>query len=285
MINRDEVKYVFWDVDGTMYSKGIEYREGVGSIQTAHDFFRYSIHVLLKQGAQPAAIFSTLTVEYRELIKSKTLKQRVAEIPIKEKQEWDFVVDKVGSNGRALEYLYHLKKSGHENLLYEMLAYIDFGGTLNCNTELLSVFEYLGNRGYILAIITSEVYATVEAVSFALGFNIFDFQVGEDPMHPELFSTKDGRYYPIFCKNNSLSKPNCDAFLKSMKVLQITIPRECVYIGDRFVNDVVPATTCGWQSVLITNKNDGIQSVSAEANGKVINYTKVGTLADLKIVL
>ena len=285
MVNRGEVKYVFWDVDGTMYRKGVEYREGVGSIQTAHDFFRYLTHIMLKQGCQPAEVYSTLTSEYRGFIESKTLKQRVSEIPLEERQEWDFAVNQVGSNGGALKHLHHLEKTGNENLLHNMLAHIDFSGTLDRDPALLNIFQYLRTCGYVLAIITSEVYATVEVVAAALGFSISDFQVGADPMHPELFSVNDNMYYPIFCKNNSVSKPDCDAFLKAMRVLNISEPRECVYIGDRFANDVVPSITCGWQSVLITNDDDGIQTVSTDVGDAVSSYTKIGTLTDLKLIL
>ena len=67
------IEHVIFDVDGTMYRKDLEYRPGKGSIQTAHDFFKYKAHEMLARGKNPLEIKKELAEEYQERARGGTL--------------------------------------------------------------------------------------------------------------------------------------------------------------------------------------------------------------------
>ena len=274
----DKIEHIIFDADGTLYRKDVEYNPKTGSIQTAHDFFRYIAHQMLKEGIAPREVSASLVDEYKQRIQKGTLKERVALIEASDRDEWDRLVDEYGANGEVFNHHHRLKEQGIENFLHNMLSNINFRITLDKDPELLKTFDYLKAKGYNLGILTSEVYSTIEDVAAAMGFEMDGFHIGSDHTHPDLFSESDGRHYPIICRNNSIAKPSLDGFEKVMRILGIEDPTTIVYIGDSKKKDVVPPLRCGWQAVHVLNDDSPIRQDTVNVDGKGMNYTKIGNV-------
>lgn len=278
------VKHVIFDVDGTLYRKGVEYNQNTGSIQTAHDFFRYMAHQMLKGGTEPGEVSSFLVNEYVRRVGDGTLNERVALIGESEKQEWNALVDEYGANGKVFDYHHGLKERGFENFLHNMLANIDFRRTLDKDPELIKTLEHLKSGGYDLGILTSELYSTIQDVADAMGFDMEDFHIGDNPEHPDLFSESDSRHYPIICRNNSIAKPSTDGFERVMRILGAN-PEELVYVGDSKDKDIKPPLSLGWRAVLVLNKESPIKPAVIEVDGKEAGYTEIGYIYGLSEML
>lgn len=285
MLEKDAISHVIFDVDGTMYRKNIEYNPQTGTIQTAHDFFRYLLHIMLKQGVDPEEIPLILVPEYKTRISEGTLKQKVQEIPTSAKEELDELIKEYSSNGNVFGQWHRLRERGLPNLLHKMLAEIDFSQTLARDERLLEVFSYLRSQEYGLGIITSEVYGTVEVIASTLDFNIADFQLGNDPRHSDFYSESDQRFYPILCRNNCRPKPDPEGFRKVARILEVDEPRSLLYVGDRIKNDIVPSLSCGWQAVLVTGNDNGISSQNICIDGQEHVYTTIGSVCDLSKII
>ncbi|MEK6846496.1 MAG: HAD family hydrolase, partial [Nanoarchaeota archaeon] len=238
-----QVSQIFFDVDGTLYRKDVEYNPATGSLQIAHDFFRYSAHSQLKQSVPPSEVKARLVEEYFLMIRHGTLKERVAALSVEDKSEFEALVKKYGSNGNVFGEYHKLKELGQSNLLHEMLSNIDFSVTFQRDEKLVALVEQLKAKGYGLGVITSERYTKLKVVFPALGLNPQDFCF---KYHPELLSSK-GQFYPLLCRDNCISKPRLDGFIKAMRILEL--PQESfLYIGNRPAYDIVPALTMGWQA-------------------------------------
>lgn len=270
------IKHIIFDVDGTLYRKDIEYNPKLGSIQTAHDFFRYVAHQMLKRGTAPEEVSASLVNEYKQRIQDGTLKERVTSIEVSDRKEWKRLVEEYGANGKVFDYYHGLKEKGFENFLHKMLSNIDFRRTLDRDQKLLETFDYLKHKGYNLGILTSEVYSTIEDVATAMGFDLADFYLGNNPTHLDLYSESDKMHYPIICRNNSIAKPNADGFEKVMRILSIEKPQTIVYVGDDKKKDVEPPLKCGWQAVHVLNDDSSTQSETIKINGEERSYTRIG---------
>ena len=242
MIDKKAITNIIFDVDGTIYRKDIEYNPRLGSIQTAHDFFKYLAHQMLSEGTEPKEVSESLAAEYKSRVNDGTLKEKVASIENSVIKGWDEIVDKEGggSNGKAFDAHYKLKANGHPNFLHRMLSNIDFRRTLDRDPKLLETFDYLEAQGYGLGFLTSEVYSTIEDVAVAMDFDLRRFHIGNDINHPDLFSETDDRHYPIICRNNSIAKPSTDGFDKVKRILGVEDSRTVVYVGDSKKKDVIP---------------------------------------------
>lgn len=42
ILKKSELTHIIFDIDGTLYNKKREYKPGKGSIEDAHEFFRYA---------------------------------------------------------------------------------------------------------------------------------------------------------------------------------------------------------------------------------------------------
>ena len=281
----EEIKHIIFDVDGTLYRKDVEYNPMAGSIQTAHDFFRYMAHQMLKRGIAPDEVSTSLVDEYKQRIQEGTLKERVASIETPDIEEWDRLVDQYGANGKVFDYHHKLKEQGIENFLHKMLANIDFRITLGKDSKLLETVDYLQSKGYDLGILTSEVYSTIEDVAAAMGFDLEYFHIGNDVSHSDLFSKSDQKNYPIICRNNSIAKPSTDGFEKVMRILGVENPKTIVYIGDSKKKDVIPALRCGWQAVHVLNDGSPMKPGTVDIDGREVGYTKMGNIYAVREIL
>jgi len=263
-------------VDGTMYRKDKVYNPSVGSIQTAHDFFRYGAHNALTQGEDPAQASSRLVSEYQNGIKNGTIPTKVAGIDESVREEWDALVEQYGSNGRVFDNHHRLKEQGVHNYLHRMIAQIDFTQTLVRDEQLSSMFEDLVDKGYTLGIVTSEVHSTVVDVAKTLGFDMSLFHIGV--AHPETYSRQDGRFYPIMCRNNHQSKPSLDGFEKIMRLTGCDDPNEFVYIGDSIKKDIIPPLRLGWSAIHVVNDTSDLVMKEITVDNQTKDYTQIGSV-------
>jgi len=275
------VKHIIFDVDGTLYKKDIEYNPKTGPIQTAHDFFRYGAHVMLTDRMEPREISDTLIENYKQSIHDGNLKEKVESIDPTIKEGWDALVKEYGANGKVFDFHHGLTEIGINNFLHEMLAHIDFKATLDKDKELLKTFDYLKSKGYDMGFLTSEVFSTIEDVASAMGFELSDFYIGDDPNHPEL-AGPDDNHYPIICRDNCIAKPDHDGFEKVMRILGAE-PDSLVYVGDSMVKDVIPPLECGWQAIHVLG--GPTESSIVKIGDAKRTYTKIGNIYALRDIL
>ncbi len=286
MLKLNDLSAVLFDVDGTIYQKDVEYNPKTGSIQVAHDFFKYLAHQMLKEGIDPSEVSALLTREYQKRIREGTLKERVLSINPEERQEFDHLVEEYGANGRVFDHWHGLQEKGVQNFLHRLLSQIDFQATLGRDEKLLQLFDNLERKGYDLGIITSEVYDTIETMASAMGFDLERFFIGDNKQDPDLYSERDQRFYPFVCRNNSIAKPDLDGFRKVLRILGVNDPKRLVYVGDSLTKDIVPALNCGWNAVLVTNTPGfEVGMDTAIVGSQEVSYFKIGSIHDLSEVV
>jgi len=285
-MNSNDISLIVFDVDGTLYDKDVEYNASAGSIQTSHDFFRYSAHKLLKDGCDPVEASELLINDYRQAMADGTIKERVASIPEEIRQEFDGLIEKCGSNGRVFDYHHGLKEKGLNNYLHNMLKHINFSLLLRKDDNLASTFAYLKDKGYQLSILTTEVFSTVETVSRVLGFDLKDFELAHN--HHLLYSEKDKKSYPIICRNNCEdAKPSVTGFVNISKITGIPLEK-MAYVGDSLSKDVKPPLSIGMKAVHV-NKNAPEGRVSKKVTVPGLNecnesgeYLEISSVYQLK---
>ncbi|MBU0665757.1 MAG: HAD family hydrolase [Nanoarchaeota archaeon] len=229
------IEVVVFDVDGTLYRKDIEYTPGHGSVQTAHDFFRFlAFQRLRTQGAVPSEVSQRLIDEYGQRVEDGTLVDVVASIPDEIRGDYTGLVNHYGSNGKVF-----LNKFGTESsFLQQMLSHIKFDTILGADPRLQKTFDTLRQRGYRLGILTTEVYDTVAQVADVVGFQLgqFDMDTGDN--------------YRILCAENVTDKkPSPEGFHRIVELYGVQNPRSVVYVGDHFGKDVEAPLKAGLQAV------------------------------------
>ncbi|MBL7051177.1 HAD family hydrolase [Candidatus Woesearchaeota archaeon] len=276
--NKDIVKHVIFDIDGTLYEKNKEYKQGKGSVQTAHDFFIFSAwHLMSNKPSQHKKIADYLIAdhlveEYGFHAKQGTLKQEIEKIPEKSKLEYLSKLKKHGSNGKTFNNEFNLNNS---KFLHEtMIQHIDFHSILNKDEKLQGTFDYLKNKDYNLGILTTETYKTAKDVASAMGFDLKDFHMGP------------GIGQLILCsKNVKNKKPSLEGFEKLINIYKPSNPSEIVYVGDHLIKDIETPLKLGIQAIHVTNKTDKIIHKTLKINNQDKNYLEIKDVYNLKEVL
>lgn len=266
-----KIEIVVFDVDGTFYNKEQEYISGVGSIQTAHDFFRYLAFQRLCKGTDsPQKIAEDLVSEYHKRIIDQTLKKRVASISDSKKARYANILTLYKSNGQLFTGEFGVSST----YLHEMLKYIKFESVLKANPELQSTFSYLKAKGYDLGILTTEVFETVKAVADVMGFDLSDFYMNT------------GDKYQILCAENvKQKKPSLEGFIRLNQIYGVDDPSKIVYVGDVFSKDVEPPLKCGQQAIQIVNSGSPFSIASVNVDGIEKEYAKINCIYLLKEIL
>ena len=272
MFEASRIEHVIFDVDGTLYDKSIEYKPGRGSIQTAHDFFRFLAWQHLKESGSADEVALALVKEYKERAAvAGALSQRVEKIREDLKSEFLQKVEQHGSNGKVFVNEFRLD-SGYLN--GELLQHIEFGSILPRDPKLRDLFLTLKERGYGLGILTTEAYQTVVAVANALGFDL------------GMFSMPTGDHFPILCSENVKNKkPSPDGFLRLIDIYKTRDPKAIVYVGDHFGKDVEAALKVGLQAVHVTTGVKDIEYVSVMVDGTTREYAKIRNICVLEQIL
>jgi len=265
------LKHIVFDVDGTLYTKDFEYSPGNGSIQTAHDFFRFLAFQRLKNGNKsPFEISQSLIKEYQLNTKNNNLKEIVKSIPQDLKNDYESLVKKYGSNGKV--FVGELRvDSGY---LHQMLSFIDFGAILAPDTKLKQLIKKLDKNGYDLGILTTEVYSTIEKVFNSLGINLNDFVM------------PTGDKYKILCSENvKQKKPSPEGFERLKEIYGADNPREIVYVGDVLEKDIEPSLKSGLQAVHVSSSEPRVTFQVADIDTCKKEYAKVNSIYDLEELL
>lgn len=261
-----DIKTVIFDVDGTLYRKEEEYVEGRGSIQTAHDFFRYSAFQRLPN-EDPLKLAEELDQEYQRL-KDGGLIEAVQAIPQDVKDQFEAFIKQYGSNGKALKGEFGVD-SGY---LQRMLSNIDFESVLCEDPELVATFEHLKNQGYNLGMLTTEVFKTVDTVARVMGFDLADFEMDT------------GDEYKILCSENvAEKKPSLEGFLRLIDMYGDS--RSIVYVGDKKEKDVEPPLETGMQAIHVVNKGPRVEMDTVNVGNEIRGYARINNVYDLREIL
>lgn len=262
---------VIFDIDGTLYVKDIVYSKGNGSIQTAHDFFRFSAYDKLSKGDYYDIISKQLVRQYSDLIKKGSLADVVKSIPELLKNNYLRLVEKYGSNGKVFVGEFNTDSK----FLHSMLKHINFTSILKEDVDLQNVFSYLKNKGKSLGILTTEVYETAKIISDALGFNLADFKMAT------------GDKYDILCSENvKEKKPSLEAFLRLKEIYSPKNPRSIVYVGDNFGKDVEAAIKAGLQAIHVINAENSFVDYDVVTLGTTdVEYAKISSIYKLTELL
>lgn len=264
--NPKEIKYIFFDVDGTLYNKQKEYFPGRGSIADSHNFLRYFAYQKAVEGVLNFA--DAVVKEYRKHIQEGTLVQAVQQIPEGIKQEYDNLVIRHGSNGKVFAHEFCTDSS----FLARIINKIDFKSILPKDQELQNMINQLKGSSYKLGILTTEVYGTVEQVFDALGLSVQDFSVDT------------GTKYPIFCAENIANKkPSNEGFMRIIESTKPEHPGQILYVGDHIKKDVEAAMKNGLQAALITYAGNEKISYNKINNKEFVIIGKLTDLIDLLI--
>lgn len=272
IFNADIIEKVVFDVDGTFYIKNKEYTSGRGSIQTAHDFFRFlAFQELTKNPKMEREIFEELVSEYQRRVKNGTLKEAVSSVPQKIKESYLELVKKYGANGKVFPGEFNTRP----NFFQELYSYTDFASILPPDTRLQQTFQYLKQEGYDLGIFTTDVFSTTKAVAQALGFSLDDFRMNT------------GDEYPILCAENvAEKKPSTEGFERLKQVFQIDDPQKILYVGDHSKKDVEVPLKCGLQAAHVIHSGTLDTSIATMSIGaQDAEYAKLGSVYALTNLL
>ena len=266
--DKDTINAVIFDVDGTLYQKDNKSTDGCGSIQDAHDFFRYSAFQRLSLGIPVEDVSRFLIDDYRERSKDHTLTEAIESIPLKIRLEFDELVKKYKSNGNV----FRIEFGTSSTYLHNMLEKIRFDLILKRDEELIKTIEYLKQKEYNLGILTTETPRTVRTVLDTLGLNYKDF----------LMDTGDE--YGILCSENVKNKkPSQEGFERLIEIYHPTDPRRIVYVGDDLDKDVKAAMSCGLQAIHISNPEK--ESDTRKINDEELEYKIIKRIYDLRTIL
>ncbi len=68
IFNKSKIEYVIFDVDGALYHKQREYPSKQGTVEEAHEFFRYITYIKAVGGRFPTEeTFQEISAEFRFL--------------------------------------------------------------------------------------------------------------------------------------------------------------------------------------------------------------------------
>ncbi len=268
-----QISLVLFDIDGTLYDKNKEYVTGSGSIQTAHDFFRFSAWDRLMRGNAPDDVAEELVEEYRDHIKKPgSLEQAIKSIPQESKEAYLAKVEEHGSNGKVFKNEFG---TDSKYLHKQMLQHIRFSEVLAKDERLVNLFESLQAKGYGIGVITTETHKTVHDVAEALGFD------------PTIFYVDTDDDYHMLCSENVKDKkPSPEAFLRAIELYGRKGKEETVvYVGDHKNKDVFGSMNVGMQAVHVKNNGQEPNLETMDINGTAREYAEIGSVYDLEKVL
>jgi FMN phosphatase YigB (HAD superfamily) len=262
------IEVIIFDMDGTLYQKGIEHIAGSGQIKTIHDFFRYLAFDRLKNTHDlPEKISATLIHEYKTRAKDQTLVDAIRNVSERTRNRLDQLVKQYGSNGRVFSGEFQV----HTTFLHHMVENIDFDSVLVQDKELQGMIKYLKAK-YKLGILTTDTFSTLTKVTKALGLNLEDFYM----------NTSD--HYPVLCAENvRQKKPSLDGFRRIAKIYPVDDTRKIAYIGDHFEKDIKTSLRCGFQAIHVTPGNSGVKE-AAIGNTK-FEYARIENIYALQTLL
>lgn len=271
---KSELTHIIFDIDGTLYNKKREYKPGKGSIEDAHEFFRYST---FSKALESKGMFdhddltNRVVEEYKKRNKEGTLLKAVEEFPEELKKRYKELLKKHGSNGKVFVNEFGTNSS----FFAKIVGNVDFKVILTEDKELQKMVKELKQKGYKLGILTTEIYETVQTVADILGISLDDFKLET--------STR----YPMLCSENvKEKKPSPEGFKKTIQITNVKSPRQIVYVGDHFKKDIEASLNCGLQAVQVTY--DGTEKISFEScpiKEKQEQFAKIDGVYDLTKIL
>lgn len=271
---KSEITHIIFDVDGTLYNKKREYKLGKGSIEDAHEFFRYTA---FSQALNSKGVFNQddltnkVVEEYKKRNKEGMLLKAIEEIPQDLKNSYKELLKKHGSNGKVF-----VNEFGTDSGFFaKIVGNVDFETILTEDKELQKLVQELKQEGYKLSILTTEIYNTVQTVADVLGLSLNDFKI------------ETGTQYPILCSENvKEKKPSPEGFQRLIQITNVISPRQIVYVGDDFKKDVEAPLNCGLQAIQVTYDGTGkISFESCPIKEEQEQFAKIDKVYDLTKVL
>lgn len=240
--NLNLVKYIVFDVDGTLYDKNKIYDYSYGSIQESQDFFRFLAYDKLKKTNKSLEeVAKELVLEYNLNMDSGELLNSINTVHGDIREEYLEKIKKYGSNGKVFVNEFN---SDSKYLHKNMLSHIRYDLILKPDINLKKIFKYLINKKYKLAMLTTETFNTVEKVSNAMNFDL------------NMFYMNTNSKYPILCSENvKEKKPSSEGFEKILESFNVKNPKEVIYIGDSFEKDIEAPLKLGIQAIHVKKIN------------------------------
>ncbi len=263
-LNNQDLESVLWlwfDVDGTLYNKRNEYVSGNGSIQDAHDFFRFSAWDRIKKGGDPYSTAQELVSIYFDLVAKHALRQASISISQDSKAAYlELLRQCQGANGQVFAREFGLETGF---LHRTMLEHIDYSQLLARDEQLILLFEQLYSSGLNLGIFTTETKFTVKKILHVLGVDtdIFKFVVCSEDVRQK--------------------KPSLEGYNHILSLSQ-TPPSLQAYIGDIISKDIKPSLSTGMQAIHVSYDNSGEVSVkSCTVDNGTKQYLQIDTVYQL----
>lgn len=258
------ITHVIFDVDGTIYEKSREYLPGHGSIEDAHEFFRYRTYTECQRLCEikdEGSLIERVVADYKQNNQNNTLLEAIESFSPELKIFYRDLVKKHGSNGKVFA-----NEFGTDSGFFaRIVGQTDFEAILREDKQLQEMIRTLKEREYQLGILTTERYSTILKVMEIMKLTLGDF------------SMENGTEYPILCSENvEKKKPSLEGFQKIVEVTGAA-PDQIVYVGDSLSKDIKPPLSMGINAVLVTWKGNSVH----EREG----YIEIPTIYDLKEVL
>lgn len=258
----ENIDAIVFDVDGTLYDKNQEKDSRIGSIQTAHDFFRFNAFKMIEQGIKIELIPEILINQYFDLNSKNNLKNNVELIDAQLIKKYEQHLKKYGSNGKVFSERF----GTNSNFLHYLLSHIQFENILGENKMLVQTVNNL-KKNHELGILTTEVYSTAKKVIGLIGLDLTDFQM------------KTGDKYGILCSENVPNKkPSPDGFIKLKEIYN---SNEIIYVGDHLVKDIKTAIDNNIHAVQVLNNNQSPQQTKKEIKSKTYSFPTIGRIHQL----
>ncbi|MBU4502439.1 MAG: HAD family hydrolase [Nanoarchaeota archaeon] len=269
---KDGITHIIFDVDGTLYDKKREYVPGKGSIEDAHEFFRYNTFSKASEDRifNQKELINKIIEEYQQKARESTLIKAIESYPSDLKMKYKNLVKKHGSNGKVF-----VNEFGTDSSFFaKIVGQVDFEEILTKDIELQNMVQTLKQKGYNLGILTTEIYDTVKKVSNIMGIPLEDFEL------------ETGTPHPILCAENvKEKKPSPEGFNKILKIIQPNSPENIIYVGDHFKKDIEASLNCGLNAIHVTNDRTGnisLESCQTEhGQRKFIKVDKIYQLTDI----
>ncbi len=271
VIDKSSIEKVVFDMDGTLYRKDIEYSHGAGTIQTAHDFFRFLAYDrMTKNKDLPEKILDELVQEYHTRTKNMTLQQAIDNVPDETKTSYLKLVEEYSSNGKVFAGEFGTSNT----FLHQMIENIDYDSILVENPQLQQTMQHLKNQDYGLGILTTDTFGTLSKVMKVLGLNLEDFHMNT------------GDEYPVLCAENvPQKKPSPDGFNRIAEIYQDVDPSTILYIGDHFEKDIETSLRAGFQAIHVVPSGPKMELKTADIDGTQKEYIQVNDVSVVKDLL
>lgn len=271
---KSELTHVIFDVDGTLYDKKREYKLGKGSIEDAHEFFRYNTFsqaLESKRKFNQDDLINRVVEEYKKRNREGTLLKAIEKFPGEIKNRYKELLKKHGSNGKVFVNEF----DADSGFFARIVGNVDFEAILTEDKELQKMVQELKQKGYKLGILTTEVYNTVQTIADILGISLDDFKL------------ETGTQYPMLCSENvKEKKPSPEGFQKLIHLTNVVSPKQIVYVGDHFKKDIEASLNCGLQAVQVAYDGTGKNSFeSCLIKGKQEQFAKIDKVYDLTKIL